>query len=64
MIVFLVARPDMPPQLSKNVIVEASDREFAKSYAALILGGDPDYYVVTPITKREDRTIFLLGGTR
>ncbi len=63
-IIFLVERLDQSPNLLKNVIVEASNREFAKSYSSLILGGDPDLYVVTPITKREDRTIFLLGETR
>lgn len=60
MIVFLVTRPDF----TLNIIVEASEREIAKRYAQQFLGGDPDYYVVTPLTKRRSRTIFLLGMDR
>lgn len=66
-IIFLVAFPKDPNKVrlvEKNVIVEATDREYAKGYASIILGGDPDYYIVTPLTERGDRTIFLLGDTR
>lgn len=59
-IVFLVTRPEF----TVNVVIEASDREIAKRYARHILGGDSDYYVVTPITERGTSTVFLLGGTR
>lgn len=58
-IVFLVHRPG---QYIENVIVEARDREYAKSYASHILGGDPDEYVVDPITKNGSKTVFLIGG--
>lgn len=58
-IVFLVHKPG---QYIENVIVEARNRDFAKSHASHILGGDPDTYVVDPITKNGSRTVFLLGG--
>lgn len=58
-LVFLVQRRE---QFISNVIVEARTREYAKSHSAYILGGDPDKYVVTPITKAGERTIFLIGG--
>ena len=59
-IIFLVHRPG---QYIENVIVDARDREFAKSHASHILGGDPDKYVVEPITRPGSRTVFLLGGS-
>lgn len=58
-VVFLVYNPG---QHIENVIVEARTREYAKSHASHILGGDPDKYVVDPITKAGSRTVFLLGG--
>jgi hypothetical protein len=60
-IVFLVHQPG---RYVENVIVEATSRDFAKSHASHILGGDPDQYVVDPITKNGSRTVFLLGGHR
>jgi hypothetical protein len=58
-IVFLVYNPG---QFIENVIVEARNREYAKSHASHILGGDPEKYIVEPITKSGSRTVFLLGG--
>ena len=57
--VFLVYNPG---QFIENVIVEAKTREYAKSHASHILGGDPDKYIVDPITNVGSRTVFLLGG--
>lgn len=59
-IVFLVSRPN---QYIEHVIIVARDREFAKSHASHILGGDPDHYVVTPLTSPGTRTIFLLEAS-
>lgn len=56
-IFFLVTRPGF----TVNVIVEAEDREPAKRYANYILAGNPDQYVVTPLTSPGDRTAFLIG---
>lgn len=56
-IIFIVSRPG---QIIENVIVAARDRDFAKSHASHILGGNPDHYVVDPITKHGSRTVFLL----
>jgi len=42
------------------VIVMAATREFAKSYAQPILGGDPDNYEVEPITEIGEPVSFLL----
>lgn len=59
--VFIVTRPG---QYIENVIVAARDREFAKSHASHILGGDPDHdYIVDPITKHGSRTVFLLEAS-
>lgn len=44
----------------QNVIVVANDREKAKRRAQRILGGDPDKYIVTPVTERGSYTTFLL----
>lgn len=60
--IVLVSRPG--GQFIEHVIVEAKDREFAKSHASHILGGDPDQYIVTPIVEDASRTVFLLGGRR
>jgi hypothetical protein len=57
--IFIVSRPG---QLIENVIVDATNQEFAKSHASHILGGDPDKYIVDPITHHASRTVFLLGG--
>jgi len=57
--VFLVSRPGA---FIPNVIVEAVSREFAKSHASYVLGGNPDEYVVNPVTKAGERTLFLVGG--
>jgi len=45
-------------------IVHGRDREFAKENARDWLGGDPDQYVVTPLTNEGDRIAvsFPLGG--
>lgn len=56
-IVFLVTRPGF----TVNVIVEAKEREAAKRYARHILSGDPDYYVVVPVTEPGSHTAFLIG---
>lgn len=55
--VFIVSRPG---QFIENVIVPATTREYAKSHASHILGGNPDDYIVDPITKHGARTVFLL----
>ena len=57
--VFLVA---LKAQHTKNAILEAQDREYAKRYARHILGGDPDQYEVTPVTEPGSHTVFLLGN--
>jgi hypothetical protein len=57
-IIFLVTREGF----TVNVIVETTDRESAKCHADHFLGGDPDRYVVTPLTKPGDNTVFLVGG--
>ena len=44
----------------ENVILIAKGREDAKQRARRILGGDPDKYVVTPITELGSTTTFLL----
>jgi len=46
--------------LVTTVIVMASTREFAKSYAQPIIGGDPDTYEVEPITEPGESVNFLL----
>jgi len=58
-IIFLVKRPG---GYIANVIVAAVDRDFAKSHASHILGGDPENYVVEPLTERGSRTLFILEG--
>lgn len=57
-IVFLVRRPD----ITRNVILEAPDREGAKRDARALLAGDPENYIVTPLTEPGSRTVFLLWG--
>lgn len=57
-ILFLVKRPG---QYIDNVIVDATDREYAKRHAKHILGGNPDQYIVTPLTEPGERIAFLLG---
>ena len=58
-IIFIVSRPDH--SLVENVIVPAKDREEAKQAAHNILLGNPDHYVVDPITKHGSRTVVLLA---
>jgi tRNA-binding EMAP/Myf-like protein len=58
-IVFLVQRQSRFVE-SIGVIVSAIDRESAKRQAQVILDGDPDQYVVTPITRPGERTVFML----
>lgn len=43
------------------VIVQAQDREHAKRLAHARLHGDPDHYVVTPLTPKNAEIFFLLG---
>jgi hypothetical protein len=43
-----------------NVVLEAGDREEAKRKACEILHGNPDTYVVTPVTELGSRTVFVL----
>lgn len=43
-----------------NVIVAADGREEAKRLAQDILKGNPDTYVVTPVTESGSRTVFLM----
>lgn len=57
--IFLVYFPGGPIE---NVIVEALGRESAKIQAKIILPGNPDHFVVSPITLQSSRTVFLLGG--
>lgn len=54
--VFLVTSPRQP---NLNVIVSAIDHETATGIAKTALGGNPDQYTVTPITKMGKRTIFI-----
>lgn len=58
-IVFIVYSPGGDIE---NVILVASDREAAKRDASRILHGNPDNYVVDPITQRSSRTVFLLAA--
>ena len=43
---------------NNHVICTANNREFAKSKAAGFLKGNPDHYVVTPLTN-EGETVHL-----
>ncbi len=44
-----------------NVVLPAPDRETAKQKAREILHGNPDTYIVTPVTELGSRTVFLLA---
>lgn len=55
MILFYVKREDIIDQL---VIVTARNREYAKSKAANFLGGNPDKYIVEPLTQMGYRVHF------
>ena len=57
-IVFLISKPGMSIE---NVIVKATDREDAKRRVTLILGGNADLYVITPLTKPGSRIVILFG---
>lgn len=54
--VFLITCPRHP---DINVVVTANNREQAKRMAFSVLFGDMDSYVVTPITSRGKRTVFV-----
>lgn len=54
--VFLVTSPS---RRNLNVVISVNDRETAKELAQSVLGGNKDNYVVTPVTKRGTRTIFV-----
>ena len=56
-IVFIVACFDLG---IRNVILIAEGREEAKRMAQPILKGNPDGYIVDPITQRVSETVFLL----
>jgi broad specificity phosphatase PhoE len=45
-----------------NVILTANGREMAKRVAHGILRGDPDSYVVSPITESGSRTIIMVAA--
>ena len=45
-----------------NVIVTADGREMAKRMAVGILKGDPDQYIVNPITEHGSRTILMVAA--
>jgi hypothetical protein len=45
-----------------NVVTTADSREMAKRMAAGILKGDPDKYIVTPVTKRGSRTVLIVAA--
>ena len=49
-----------PGSSMSAVILLATDREFAKSYSSPLLGGDPDYYQVEPLTDKGEAVTFLL----
>lgn len=55
-IIFIVSRADLP----ENVIVPAISREEATRAAHRILLGNPDDYIVDPITKYGSKTVILL----
>jgi hypothetical protein len=59
MIVFLIKRRDNPVL---NVIASADGREMAKRMAVGILRGNPDQYIVTPITEHGSRTILMVAA--
>lgn len=61
MIIFIVSRPDH--SLVENVIIPARDREEAKRGAHNILLGNPDHYIVDPITKHGSHTVVLLSAS-
>ena len=61
MIVFVVSRPGNDPE---NVILSADGREEAKRGASIFLEGDPDRYIVTPITKPDVKTVIILPRGR
>lgn len=57
MILFICSytQPDREGARTSRVITDAVDREHAKNIARPWLGGNPDNYVVTPLTKHGDR---------
>lgn len=60
-IAWRIRRLDANPGSSMAaVILLATDREFAKSYSSPLLGGDPDYYQVEPLTDKGEAVTFLL----
>lgn len=60
-ILFLVRREgSLDAYEINNVVVPAAGREEAKRQARSTLRGDPDQYVVTPISRQGDRTLFML----
>lgn len=59
MIIFLVQRPK---NVIENMIVTADSREMAKQMARGILGGDPELYVITPLTEPGSRTVLMVAA--
>lgn len=57
MILFAVKRRDISDLL---VIVTAHAREHAKSKAFDYLGGNPDQYIVEPLSERKTRIHFII----
>jgi hypothetical protein len=50
------------PAISKKVVIcQGQDREEAKRVALPELGGNPDTYIVQPLTKPEDSVVVKLN---
>jgi hypothetical protein len=46
----------------RNVVVTADSREMAKRVAEGVLEGNPDTYVVTPVTERGSHTTLIVAA--
>lgn len=63
-IVFCVVCKEKGWRHPETVIVEAIGREEAKSKARLFLGGNPDKYTVSPLTKPGAPVRYIIGARR
>lgn len=54
MILFHIIDPSRNINPRPVVIVTATGRDYAKSKASQFIGGDPDNYIVTPLTQAGD----------
>lgn len=60
LITFLVTRIDGYDNRTSHCITRGPHREAAKSFAALTIGGNPDNYIVIPLTKPGE-DVWLVG---